>query len=110
VAAVLVLRAVSDGDVVPPREARALPTTGAARLLYGAKLDPNREPPEVLALLPGIGPARARAIAAARPLCSLADLDAVSGIGPVTLRWLAASLAFDDLPRNCERELRPSRY
>jgi predicted flap endonuclease-1-like 5' DNA nuclease len=105
VAAVLLARVLADAKPPGREEERAAPHAGGARLLYGEKLDPNREPPEVLALLPGIGPARAAAIVAARPHCALADLDRVAGIGPVTLRTLAQHVAFHDLPRDCEREL-----
>ena len=102
VAALLSARAWFDASAAPIRSERVVPERGPARLLYGAPLDANREPAEVLALLPGIGPARARAIVSARPLCSLAELDQVSGIGPVTLRTLRGSIAFPVHPRNCE--------
>ena len=101
VAALLTARALSDASAAPIRSERVVPERGPARLLYGAPLDANREPADVLALLPGIGPARARAIVSARPLCSLGELDLVNGIGPVTLRALRTSLAFPALPRNC---------
>lgn len=65
------------------------PRTGAARLLWGLPLDLNREDVRALEALPGIGPTRARAIAAARPYCRPADLAKVPGIGPITLRGLA---------------------
>ncbi|HEU4431272.1 MAG TPA: helix-hairpin-helix domain-containing protein [Myxococcota bacterium] len=110
-AAALLARTLLDGDAAARGPAfRPPPERGAARLLYGAALDPNREPSEVLQLLPGIGPARAEAIIAARPICSLADLDRVPGIGRSTLRALAGSLAFRDLPRNCGAELRPETH
>ena len=110
-AAALLARTLLDGEARPPGPAlRAPPERGAARLLYGAALDPNREPSDVLQLLPGIGPARADAIIAARPICSLADLDRVPGIGGATLRALAGSLAFRDLPGNCGAELRPETH
>jgi len=67
----------------------APPPTGAARLLWGLPLDLNREDVRALEALPGIGPARARAIAAARPYCRPADLARVPGIGPLTLERLA---------------------
>lgn len=104
-AAALLLRAASDPTTPPRTELRRSPATGGARLLYGEKLDPNREPAEVLALLPGVGPARAAAIVAARPHCSLVDIDRVPGIGPATLRALSKFLAFPDLPGHCEHEL-----
>jgi competence protein ComEA len=102
----LVLRALLDASTPPAGRARSAPPAGAARLLYAAPLDANREPAEVLALLPGLGPARADALVRARPLCSWADVDRVRGIGPVTLRTLSKSLAFPALPRDCEHELR----
>ena len=74
-------------QVFPP------PPTGAARLLWGLPLDLNREDARTLEVLPGIGPTRARAIAAARPFCRVSDLARVPGIGPVTLRRLAGHVA-----------------
>ena len=64
---------------------------GAARLLFGAGLDPNRASAEALALLPGIGPARAAAIVAERargPFRRPGDLARVHGIGPRTVAKL----------------------
>ncbi len=110
VAALLSARALLDGGAGAPAVERAVPHGGPARLLYGAALDANREPAEVLALLPGIGPARGEAIVAARPLCSLADLDRVPGVGPVTLRTLGTALAFPALPHACEHSLGADRY
>jgi competence protein ComEA len=109
-AAALLARALLDGGAPVAPALRPPPEQGAARLLYGAALDPNREPLDVLQLLPGIGPARAAAIVAARPICSLADLDRVPGIGGATLRAVAESLAFRDLPGNCGAELRPESH
>ena len=80
----------------PPREPRPAsppPASGAARLLWGLPLDLNHEEPRTLETLPGIGPRRAQAIAAARPFCRLADLARVPGIGPATLRRLAGQVA-----------------
>ena len=73
----------------PARPTAAAPEAGAARLLFGLRLDLNREPPDQLEALPGIGPARARAIAAGRPHCTVAELTRVPGIGPVTLSRVA---------------------
>jgi len=70
-------------------------TMGAARLLFGLRLDPHRESPRVLEALPGIGPARALAIARearVRPFCRIEDLERVAGIGPVIRSRLAAFL------------------
>jgi DNA uptake protein ComE-like DNA-binding protein len=66
----------------------------------------NREPAEALAVLPGIGHSRAKAIVAARPHCNLADLDRVSGIGPVTLARLADTAGFPVLPPDCDSQMR----
>jgi len=71
----------------------APPQSGATRLLWGLPLDLNREDERTLQVLPGIGPTRARAIAAARPYCRPADLERVPGIGPATLRRLAGKIA-----------------
>ncbi len=60
---------------------------GPERLLFGLRLDANRAEPGALEALPGIGPARAAAIAAERcrrPFASLAELERVPGIGPRT--------------------------
>ncbi|MFI5319307.1 MAG: ComEA family DNA-binding protein [Myxococcota bacterium] len=105
IATALLLRAACDRDSVAHAPRREAPAAGGARLLYGAPLDANREPAEALALLPRIGPARATAIVAERPLCSLADVDRVPGIGPITVQGLAQSLAFLDLPQHCADEL-----
>jgi competence protein ComEA len=61
---------------------------GAAGLLCGRLLDLNASSPEALEVLPGIGPARARALVAGRPFASLADVERVPGIGPVMRKRL----------------------
>jgi len=64
---------------------------GAARLLFGGRLDPNRASSDRLTLLPGIGPVRAEAIVRARaqqPFARIEDLERVRGIGPRTVRAL----------------------
>lgn len=85
------LRACSEGP-------QAL--AGAARLLFGAGLDPNRATAEELALLPGIGPARAVAIVAARAqgrFRQLEDLERVNGIGPRTVETLRSWLQIEQV-------------
>ena len=67
---------------------RLHPMRGAAGLLCGRALDLNAATPESLEALPGIGPARARALAAARPFASVADVERVRGIGPALRRRL----------------------
>jgi competence protein ComEA len=64
------------------------------------RIDPNRASAAELELLPRIGPALARAIiehrehAATQPAFrTLADLDAIRGIGPVALAELAPHIA-----------------
>ena len=79
----------------------AAPLRGAARLLWGAPLDLNREDPAALEVLAGIGPTRARAIAAGRPFCRVSDLDRVPGIGPRTLLRLRGQVATPDPPAAC---------
>lgn len=55
----------------------------------------NMATPEQLAMLPGIGPAIAARIVAARPLADLAGLDAVKGIGEKTLTALGPFVTFE---------------
>jgi len=72
---------------------------GPTRRLFGLPVDPNQADSVTLETLPGIGPARARAIIAeraARPFASLADLRRVHGLGPVTTAALAAHLDFSE--------------
>lgn len=67
------------------------PVRGPARLLFGLGLDPNRADAETLAALPGVGPARAAAIVAARakaPYRRAEDLRRVHGIGAKTVEAL----------------------
>ena len=78
-------------------EAAAIP------LAPGEQVDPNRAPLVLLRRLPGVGPARARAIVEERtsggPFRSLADLARVPGIGLRTLEALEPHLTFDFPPR-----------
>lgn len=52
-------------------------------------IDLNCAPPELLEALPGVGPARARALAEARPFAALEEVGRVPGFGPKTLARLA---------------------
>ena len=79
----------------------APPPRGAARLLWRLPLDLNREDPAQLEVLAGIGPTRARAIAAGRPFCRVSDLDRVTGIGPRTLSRLRGQVSIPDPPAAC---------
>ncbi len=68
---------------------------GPARQLFGLGLDPNAADAATLETLPGIGPARARAIVEARregPYCRPRDLERVPGIGPITRGRLESRL------------------
>ena len=85
-----------------PESGELPPVRGPARRLFGLALDPNRASPASLETLPGIGPSRAAAIAAARskaPFCEFGDLDRVPGIGPRTLEKLSGLLEVD--PFSC---------
>lgn len=67
-------------------------------LAEGERIDPNRAPLEELRRLPGVGPARARAIVEAREAAPFAvpeDLLRVPGIGPASLARLRAYLALE---------------
>ena len=87
-AVALTIAAFAGRPLAFPRMESRAPASGAARLLYGEPLDLDLEAAESLEALPGIGPTRARAIVEARPLCAVADLDRVPGIGPRTLERL----------------------
>jgi competence protein ComEA len=66
--------------------------SGPALRVLGLPVDPNRADTLTLETLPGVGPARAAAIVAARearPFAASADLGRVPGIGPKTLARLA---------------------
>jgi DNA uptake protein ComE-like DNA-binding protein len=51
-------------------------------------IDLNCAPPALLEALPGVGAARARALAAARPFATLEDVGRVPGIGPASVARL----------------------
>ena len=88
------------GPREPAAVARAHAPPAAVRLLFGGGLDPNTATAGELALLPGIGPARAQAIvaeAARKPFRAVADLDRVGGIGPGTIAKLAPWLEIEDV-------------
>ena len=93
--------------------ARGLPLRGPARLLVGLPIDPNLADAATLETLPGIGPARALAIVAARerrPFDRVEDLTRVPGIGPRTLAGLAGRIGLGEPPEAGRgRDLGPSR-
>jgi competence protein ComEA len=64
------------------------PAACAAGPLCGEPLDLNAAPAVWLETLPGIGPARAGAIAAARPFAHVDELERVPGIGRASVRRL----------------------
>jgi competence protein ComEA len=72
-----------------PTRPQAPADGGAGAGIPAFRVDVNRDPWERIALLPGIGEARAKAIVARRvvagPYTTLDDLDLVPGIGPATL-------------------------
>ena len=83
-----------------PESEELAPVRGPARRLFGLPLDPNRASPASLETLPGIGPARAAAIAAARssaPFCRISDLERVPGIGPRKLEKLSGLVEIDPI-------------
>ncbi|MSQ01303.1 MAG: ComEA family DNA-binding protein [Myxococcales bacterium] len=80
--------APSRGVELAPTEVTAAPSA----LALGARLSLNGATAEELEVLPGIGPALAARIVAARPFATVAALDRVRGIGPRTYARLAPLL------------------
>ena len=76
------------------------PLRGPARALFGLPFDLNRADAASLRTLPGIGPAKARAILeerAHRPFASVGGIVRVRGIGPVIAERLAGRLVVEPL-------------
>ncbi len=74
------------------------PLRGPVRWLFGQRVDLARADARLLQALPGIGPARARAIVAERgrrPFERIEDLERVHGIGPRTVERLRPYLYID---------------
>jgi len=91
-------RAQRDGHTTQAGCGGGVPLRGPARLLFGLRLDPNTADAAALEVLPGLGPARAQALVAARcgrPFRELQDLERVPGIGPRTRAALEPWLAVD---------------
>jgi DNA uptake protein ComE-like DNA-binding protein len=110
-AAALALATALLGAALPPDppgpgalSSRPVNPGGAAALLYGCPLDPNRATAADLELVPGIGPARAQAIVRARhfaPFRDLEDVDRrVHGIGPAGVASLRRHLRVSP-PEGC---------
>ena len=70
-------------------------TTASVRPLISGRVNLNTSTREQLEALPKVGPALAARIEAARPLRSLADLDAIKGVGPAALEQLAPLVRFE---------------
>ncbi|ULH14861.1 helix-hairpin-helix domain-containing protein [Deinococcus sp. KNUC1210] len=70
------------------------PTTDSITPLISGKLNLNTATEAQLEALPKVGPALAGRIIAGRPYRSLADLDAVKGIGNSLLKTLAPLVSF----------------
>ncbi len=72
---------------------RVEPMPAARRLVCGGGIDPNNDSMEDLALLPGVGETRARAIIRHReesgPFRQVEDLQKIHGIGPKTVVRMA---------------------
>lgn len=69
-------------------------TTRSITPLISGRLNLNTATTEQLEALPEVGPALAQRIIQHRPYRSLADLDAVKGVGEATLRVLAPLVSF----------------
>jgi competence ComEA-like helix-hairpin-helix protein len=82
----------SDGKISCAGE--GAPVTGLAGLLMGVRIDLNHDDADALEIVPGIGPAKARAIildrAARGPFGSVAEVERVRGIGPKLAAKIAA--------------------
>lgn len=83
---------------VPPEVTRVVAASATPGAPQGDLINVNTAPAADLDLLPGIGATKAQAIVVYRtlngPFSSLAELDAVPGIGPATLEKLNGRLRF----------------
>lgn len=83
---------------LPEMPAEEMPPAAGRAPLPTALIDPNTSPADSLCLLPGIGPALAERIIAAREgglrFARARDLQAVRGIGPRTIERLEPYLVF----------------
>lgn len=71
------------------------PSTSQVTPLISGRLNLNTATQEQLEALPDIGPALAQRIIQGRPYRTLADLDAVKGIGPALLGQLGPLVRFE---------------
>ncbi|MFN3265991.1 MAG: helix-hairpin-helix domain-containing protein [Deinococcales bacterium] len=87
---------LGDGEQVrvPSKLASSTTNSPSAALPGGERINLNTATQAQLETLPGVGPKMAARIIAARPLKSIKDLDAVSGIGPSMLRKLEPLVRF----------------
>ena len=86
----------------PSQPASGKPLRGPVPLLFGLPLDLNTADVRALESLPGIGPSRAGAIAAARcveRLGDLASLARIPGIGPRTVEGLEGWAVIQAAPK-----------
>ncbi len=94
-----ILRRLDERPSPLPARIVAAPSNEEERWTLGLPLRINRASQGAIELLPGIGPSRARDIVRARDrqggLRSLAELDAVKGIGPVTLAQIGPQITFE---------------
>ena len=93
----------------PPRAPPSEALPPAAQDAGPLRVDPNRDPPQRLVALPGVGPRTAARIVEARarsPFRSPEDLRRVRGIGPRTLARLRPFLVFEG-PINPEETAGP---
>lgn len=70
------------------------PTTKSVTPLISGLLNLNTATKEQLEALPKVGPSLAQRIIEGRPYRSLADLDAVKGVGEATLKTLAPLVTY----------------
>lgn len=70
------------------------PTTSSVSPLISGRLNLNTATLEQLEALPKVGPALAQRLIEHRPYHSLADLDAVKGVGESTLKTLAPLVTY----------------
>lgn len=97
-------RDVHPGDVVRAEagttgcQTRVRPLPAPLRLALGQPLPANEASRSDLEALPGIGPALAARVVAARPYAHPADLLRVKGIGPARLQTLAPLLRWGPPP------------